>query len=230
MLFNLAYIVQPECVAANDEDKSECSVVQPSRGGKDMKRYAALSATTIFAAILSQLTPITPAEAQSIPAPSGRYSFLIQGQVTDCLDPTTHAAVACSTSGAAETAFSVLQIGHIYYASGNGCEEVTQVVNYLPPNATPPIVNSTVTGTVQITSYDPNTGLGTKSFTRYSGGSCNGANFNSAGATEISFGTLSFVATDGGKREDEVVTQLEAYPTNNAGTVSLLVTEQKQTP
>jgi hypothetical protein len=87
-----------------------------------------------------------------------------------------------------------------------------------------------VTGTVEITNYDPTTGIGTKSFTRYSGGSCSGANFDSTGATEISFGTLSFVATDGGKREDEVVTQLEAYPTNYAGSVSLFVTEQKQTP
>jgi hypothetical protein len=129
-----------------------------------------------------------------------------------------------------EVAFSVLQLGHITYSSGIGCEEVTQVVNSLPPNASPPIVNSSVTGTLEITNYDPTTGIGTSSFTRYSGGSCSGANFNSAGATEISFGTLQFVVTDGGKREDEVVTQLEGYPTNNVGSVSLFVTDQKQTP
>jgi hypothetical protein len=227
MLFNLAYIVQPECVAANDEDKSECSVVQPSRGGWDMNRFAALSATTIFATILSQ---ITPAEAQNIPAPSGRFSFLIQGSVAQCFNPTTNAPEACSTSGAVDVAFSVLQLGHITYSYDIGCEEVTQVVNSLPPNATPPIVNSSVTGTVKTTNYDPTTGIGTSSFTRYSGGSCSGANFNSAGATETSFGTLSFVVTDGGKRIDDVVTQLEGYPTNNVGSVSLFVTEQKQKP
>jgi hypothetical protein len=43
-----------------------------------MKRYAALSATLIFAAILSQ---ITPAEAQNIPAPSGRYSIARHGSL-----------------------------------------------------------------------------------------------------------------------------------------------------
>jgi len=193
-----------------------------------MKRYAALSATTIFATILSQ---ITPAEAQSIPLPSGRYSFAIQGSVADCYNPTTNAPEACSTSGAVAVAYSVLQSGHILYDfSGNGCEEVTQVINSLPPNASPPIVSSTVTGTKKVTNYDSTTGIGTASFTRYSGGSCNGANFDSTGATEISFGTLQFVVTDGGKREDEVVTQLEGYPTNNAGSISLFVTEQKQTP
>jgi hypothetical protein len=57
MLFNPAYIVQPGWVAANDEDKSECSAVHSSQGGWEMKRYAALAVTPIFAAILSQLTP-----------------------------------------------------------------------------------------------------------------------------------------------------------------------------
>jgi hypothetical protein len=43
-----------------------------------MKRYAALPATLIFAAILSQ---ITPAEAQNVPAPSGRYSIARHGSL-----------------------------------------------------------------------------------------------------------------------------------------------------
>jgi hypothetical protein len=191
-----------------------------------MKRYAALSATTIFAAILSQ---ITPAEADNIPAPSGRYSFAIQGSVAQCFNPTTNAPEACSTSGAVAVAFSVLQLGHITYSSGMGCAIVLIVSNSLPPNASPPRVASPVTGTVKITDYDPTTGIGTISFTYYSGGSCSGANFNSAGATEISFGTLQFVVTDGGKQVAEVVTQLEGSPTNNVGSVSLFITEQQQT-
>ena len=191
-----------------------------------MKRYAALSATTIFAAIVSQ---ITPAEAQNIPQPNGFHSFTLQGSVAQCFDPSTHAAETCDTSGAVVDAFSVLQAGHITYSSGVGCEEVFQVVNSLPPNASPPIVNTSVTGTVEITNYDPTTGIGTSSFTRYTGGSCSGANFNSAGATEISFGTLQFVVTDGGKQVEEIVTQLEGSPTNNVGSVSLFITQQKQT-
>jgi len=191
-----------------------------------MKRYAALSATTIFAAILSQ---ITPADAENIPPPSGVYSFAIQGSVAQCFDPTTNAPEACSTSGAVAVAFSVLQAGHITYSSGVGCAIVLIVSNSLPPNASPPRVNSSVTGTVEITNYDPTTGIGTSSFTYYSGGSCSGANFNSAGATEISFGTLQFVVTDGGKQVEEIVTQLEGYPTNNVGSVSLFITQQKQT-
>ena len=191
-----------------------------------MKRYAALSATTIFAAILSQ---ITPADAENIPPPSGPYSFAIQGSVAQCFDPTTNAPEACSTSGAVAVAFSVLQAGHITYSSGVGCAIVLIVSNSLPPNASPPRVNSSVTGTVEITNYDPTTGIGTSSFTYYSGGSCSGANFNSAGATEISFGTLQFVVTDGGKQVEEIVTQLEGSPTNNVGSVSLFITQQKQT-
>lgn len=190
-----------------------------------MKRYAALSATTIFAAILSQ---ITPAEADNILQPSGAYSFTIQGSVAQCFN-SSNAPEACSTSGAAVVAFSVLQLGHITYSSGNGCAIVLIVSNSLPPNASPPRVASTVTGTVKITDYDPTTGIGTSSFTYYSGGSCSGSNFNSAGATEISFGTLQFVVTDGGNKVEEVVTQLEGSPTNNVGSVSLSITQQKQT-
>jgi hypothetical protein len=132
MLFNLACIVQPGWVAVNDEDKSECSAVHSSQGGWDMKRYAALSATTIFAAILSQ---ITPAEAENIPPPSGVYSTAIQGSVALCLNPDTNAPEACSTSGTVVVPKSDLQLGHITYSSGIGCEEVTLVVNSLPPNA-----------------------------------------------------------------------------------------------
>jgi hypothetical protein len=51
-----------------------------------------------------------------------------------------------------------------------------------------------------------------------------------AGATETSSGTVQFVVTDGGKQVEDIVTQLEGYPTNNAGSVSLFITEQKQTP
>ncbi|MBV8134959.1 MAG: hypothetical protein JO121_04845 [Deltaproteobacteria bacterium] len=225
MLFNLANIVQPRWVALTTKTNPSAAQCARRREGKDMKRYAALAGTPIFAAILGQ---ITPAEAENIPQPSGVYSTTIQGSVAQCFDPSTHAPETCSTSGALVVAFSVLQLGHITYSSGIACEEITLVVSGLPPNASPPIVSS-ATGTAEITNYDPTTGIGTSSFTRYSGGSCSGANFNSEGATETSFGTLQFVVTDGGKQDSQVVTQLEGSPTNNVGSVSLSITEQKQT-
>jgi hypothetical protein len=46
-----------------------------------MKRYAVSCVTLIFATILNQ---VTPAEAQNIPSPNGRYSIARQGSLTLC--------------------------------------------------------------------------------------------------------------------------------------------------
>jgi len=54
--------------------------------------------------------------------------------------------------------------------------------------------------------YDPASGTGDQSFTLYTGGKCNGATFDSTGATATSTGTDHFVASDNGKRLDGIFT------------------------
>jgi len=57
-----------------------------------------------------------------------------------------------------------------------------------------------------VTSFDPATGQGDLNFSVYSGGSCNGASFDNAGATLLSTGTSHIVVSEGGNRIDSVVT------------------------
>jgi hypothetical protein len=193
-----------------------------------MKKGRCVVSSVILAIFVTILSQIATAEAQNIPPLSGKYSIVLQGTTVNCLN-SSNAPEPCSTSGAVVVPLSIIRIGHSTYSSGIGCQEATQVVNSLPPNASSPKV-SDVTLTDQVTSYDPTTGLGTSSYTVYSGGSCSGATFNSNSATEIAFGTVQFVVTEGGKLAHLIVTELEAYPTNNVGGVSITAIEQKQTP
>jgi hypothetical protein len=192
-----------------------------------MKRCVALSAMTIFAAILSQLIPITSAEAQNIPAPNGRYSIARHGSLTLCSNPSTNAPEACSASGAVIAPVSDIATGSITYSSGVGCGTDTEVFNSLPPNTSPPMLNPE-TVVIKVTNYDSTTGIGTGSYTAYSGGSCTGADFDSSGASEEVTGTLEFVVTAGGKQVDVAITQLQS-PINSLGSVSLFDTDLKQT-
>jgi hypothetical protein len=77
------------------------------------------------------------------------------------------------------------------------------------------------------TSFDPTTGSGTESFSRYAGGSCVGAAFDSAGATLTSTGTGSFVVSDSGNRIEFLwtgYTSVASALTNNvAGSAQGLV-------
>jgi len=57
-----------------------------------------------------------------------------------------------------------------------------------------------------ITSYDPTTGSGTGSGKQYVGGSCNGAVFDSAGATKVADFTFSFDVSDSGDRIESIIT------------------------
>ena len=72
------------------------------------------------------------------------------------------------------------------------------------------------------------TGIGSGSYTAYSGGSCNGANFDSSGASEIGSGTIEFVVTKGGRQVNVALTSLQ-NSTNSLGSVSLFDTDLKQT-
>jgi hypothetical protein len=192
-----------------------------------MKKARCAVSSAILAIFVTILSQTATAGTQNIPPLSGQYSIALQGSTVDCYNA-SNAPEACSTSGATVVTVSIIRVGHTTYSSGVGCQEATQVVNTLPPNGSSPRVGD-VTITVQATSYDSTTGLGEESFIVYSGGSCSGATFNSNGATEIAFGTVQTVVTEGGKLAHLIVTELEAYPTNNVGGVSITAIEQKQT-
>jgi hypothetical protein len=187
-----------------------------------MKRYAVLFGMLALAALA------TSAGAQ-IPEPSGSYGLTAPGTFAVCLNPTTYAEEACSTSGVLVYPITFVEVGTITYSSGTFCESDYQVTAALPPSASPSSATLNAHTVGKLTSYDAATGTGTGEFTGYNGGSCIGASFDSRGATEVSSGTYQIVVTEGGKRNDVLITSL-TNPTNSLGSVSLTATELRQTP
>jgi hypothetical protein len=189
-----------------------------------MKCYA-----TLFGMLLLSVAALaaTPALAQ-IPEPNGQYSIARHGSFADCLNPAKgYAEESCSASGVFVYPITVIAVGSITYASGNGCGTDTEVFSALPPNAMPSTLGPE-TVVVKVTKYNSTTGIGSASYTGYSGGSCDGANFDSSGATVIATATLQFVVTRGGWQVDITFTQL-TNPINSLGSASLFDTDLKQT-
>jgi hypothetical protein len=171
----------------------------------------------------------TSAGAQ-IPEPSGSYSISVHGSFALCLNPANnYAEESCSASNAVAYPLTSLITGTITWASGKGCENDYAVYTALPPTTTPHTVVLNAHTVAKITSYDAATGTGTALSTGYTGGSCHGADFDSSGATETSTGAVQFVLTEGGRRNDILVTQL-TNSTNSIGGFSLSATDLKQTP
>jgi len=164
-----------------------------------------------------------------IPLPFGQSSQTLQGSVAICLNSTTFAEESCSTTGAAVFPTSVLTNGVITGdAAGNSCAAVTEVDSDLPVDPSPPIVTANEHSAGKLLNYDSTTGTGDASFTSYIGGTCNGATFDSTGATKLSSGTVHFVVTDNGKRVDFLITAL-TNPAGSLGDFSLSGTNLRQT-
>jgi hypothetical protein len=184
-------------------------------------RHAVSAAIMSVVVIMSQSAM---AKSPSVASPlSGQYSESLQGSQAYCLDPTTFAFEDCSTSGAIVAPVSYLANGSVTYAGDVGCKTHTVVVAAIPPTNAPVVLeNDTVV--ITVTGYDPTTRIGTTSFIGYEGGSCNGASFDSKGATENASGTGQFVVTQGGNQINVIVT-LETNPTNSVMNTSLSGTE-----
>ena len=167
-----------------------------------------------------------------IPFPAGQFSASSQGYFGVC----THNAVSpesCSTSGAIIVAFTAVANGSdTFDSAGNGCGVEMEVDTlplaplYLaaPPPGYPPapaFVDSVVHVTSKVMDYDPATGIGNDSFHAFIGGTCNGASFDSSGATPVGEGMGHFVVTRGGDRKDFFLTKRVVYvsSTNHANTV-----------
>src|SRR5712692_10841831 len=97
--------------------------------------------------------------------------------------------------------------------AGNFCGVIT--ITTAPVFGTKFPAGVSTTTQVGTTTFDPTTGSGTESFSRYAGGSCIGAVFDSTGATLTGTTTRSFVVSDSGDRIESIVTSF----TSVAGTV-----------
>ena len=141
------------------------------------------------------------AGSTGIALPGGHFSFTAQGTEANC------AAGPCIT-------LNIIEAGNMVRDSaGNACGSHTAVVTLIPAANAPPIVVPSVITVLSLLSYDPSTGTGDAALSEYSGGSCNGAAFNSAGATQIVSGKLHFSVSNGengngGDRIDSIITEL----------------------
>ena len=163
--------------------------------------------------------------AAQIPLPSGQFSFSAQGSFGTCIS-NAGAPESCSTSGAVVLALTGLANGSFTFDStGNGCGVTSEVDSfplapiYLGPPPFPgyppfpALFGSPRHVVTKVIVYDSATGIGDRSQTIYSGGTCNGANFNSGGAPVAGVQTVHFVVTNGGNR-------IDGFPTSNVAYVS----------
>ena len=191
-------------------------------------RYATLLViVATFAAVLT--SNAADLQRGGIPLVVGQFSFSGQGNVGICLDPVTSTLKSCSTSGVLVISAMGTDNGAVTWDNeGHSCASYTNVQSALPVGASPPSVTPNFTLVTKLVDYDPTTGTGDNAFTTYVGGTCNGATFDSSGATEFSTGTEHFVVSDGGNRLDFVLKTL-TNSTHSIGGFSFAGTELKQT-
>ena len=175
-----------------------------------------------------------------IPLPSGQFSDTAQVSVALCVNPSTIAEEPCSTSGAAVLADSAVDNGSVTFDSaGNACGTVTEVDSFLllapsssispsivaQINTTPPFLATNNHPVFTLVDYDSMTGIGHRSVTIYTGGTCRGASFNSSGAMKVNGANQQFVVSNGGNRVDFITTSF----TNPAfGSFTVTGTELRQ--
>jgi hypothetical protein len=184
----------------------------------------------IFVVVMSENLSRVAAGEGGIPlsALAGGYASTVQGSFAICLNPTTHLEESCTTAGTLVIPLSFLAAGgSTLDGKGNVCNPSTQVVSNFPVDASPPQVSASGVATGKLLNYDPASGTGDESFTVYNGGKCNGATFDSTGATVVSTGTDHFVASGNGKRIEGVFTSL-TDPVGGIGDFSLSYVRLKQ--
>lgn len=129
------------------------------------------------------------------------------GGLAICVSPTSpFPQESCATAGALVIPSLGLNLGQINRDNqGNACGVFSTTVSDIPVDASPPLV-FTQQLAVKNLNYDPASESGDESFTSYVEGKCNGAAFDSTGATAITSGTFHFVVSGGGQRIDELLT------------------------
>lgn len=163
----------------------------------------------------------TPALAHGIQLPHGQFALTTSGSFAVCLDPTSFAEEACTTTGA--KAFPITGLGNGVATTDEGgkvhCDTVVNTNADFPPDASPPSVSTNEHLVANVTNYDPSTGTGDYSLTGYLGGTCNGSSFDATGATKDFTSTAHFTVSQQGKRVDILTTSLTSLtnPNNSIG-------------
>jgi hypothetical protein len=140
---------------------------------------------------------------------AGKFAERGGGFATVCFNAGFTALQDCATAPHV-VPFNVTVIEHFTQdKAGNFCEVSTSAAAPVSGSTFPAGVG-TVTNVGTTTSFDPTTGSGTGSVNEYHGGSCNGAVFDSTGATLTATATFSFVVSDSGNRIEFLLTSFSA--------------------
>ncbi len=142
-------------------------------------------------------------EGVTLASLAGNFAGRGSGIVTVCFSPgSVLPLISCSSVSPLAVAVPFYENEIIHQtrdAAGNSCgvdtESFARVLGTKNPAGTQIRTNVGTT-----TAFDPTTGSGTTSFSRYKGGSCIGAGFDKTGATLTSTGTNSYVVSDSGNR------------------------------
>ena len=148
---------------------------------------------------------------------AGNFAGRGSGFFTRCLNVGFTAPEDCATAPH-QVPFNQTGIFHrTSDAAGNFCGVIT--VATAPVSGTKFPAGVSASTTVGTTSFDPTTGSGTQSFSRYNGGTCSGAVFDSTGATPLGTTTSSFVVSDSGDRIESIVTSFSTVTGTVQGNV-----------
>ena len=150
---------------------------------------------------------------------AGKYAARFDGFLTICLSagvPISCASVSPVPTSVALNFREILQSSRD--AAGNSCAVNTSTTAPVSGTKFPANVNPHI-DVFTNTSFDPKTGSGTESVSSYHGGSCNGAAFDSAGATLTATGTFSFVVSDSGNRIESIVKTFSSVTDSVKGVV-----------
>jgi hypothetical protein len=184
----------------------------------------------MLVAFTSQTVLAQDTSSVNLPLRAGQFSTVTTGSLAICLNAALTVEVACTSKGAVAFPLTVLNIGNgTGDAKGHVCISSVETDTSIPPNIFPPIVTPNEHTVAKITDYDPHTGTGDDTFTGYTGGHCNGASFDSTGATKISSGAGHFVVSENGNRVDGLATQL-TNPTGSIGDFSLYTVDRALVP
>jgi hypothetical protein len=158
-----------------------------------------------------------------------KYSIVVTGTLALCFNAAFTQEVACTNPTAVAAPGTSVAVGYGTKNAQGGCESRVSSFAALPPITYPPPTPENQTVVKQVTDYDPSTGSGDYNITNYTGGSCNGVNFNSSGATLVGTETAHFQDSENGNRRDYMDTT-STNPTNSIGSFTTQGVELALTP
>ncbi len=156
-------------------------------------------------------------EGVTLASLAGKFAGRGSGFFTLCFNAGFTALEDCATAPH-QVPFNQTGIFHrTGDAAGNFCGVIT--ITTAPVVGTKLPAGVAATTQVGTTTFDSTTGSGTESFSRYAGGSCIGAVFDSTGATLTGTTTRSFVVSDSGDRIESIITSFVSVAGSVKGNV-----------